>query len=59
MQVKGQLQAPGGFTTGIRVPATRLIGWMGPGAGVDAVAKRKIPIFAPAGNLIPVIYPVV
>jgi hypothetical protein len=33
-------------------------GWVGPRAGLDAVASRKIPIIAPAKNRTPVIQPV-
>jgi len=32
-------------------PSTQWIGdWVGPGASLDAVTKRKIPYIAPAGN---------
>jgi len=31
--------------------------WISPGAGLDVVAQRKIPV--PAGNITPVIQPVV
>jgi len=33
-------------------------GWVGPRAGLDAVARRKNPIIAPAGNWTPVVQPV-
>jgi hypothetical protein len=32
---------PGYFTSGERAPGTHLIGWVGPGAGLDDVEKRK------------------
>jgi hypothetical protein len=49
----------GCFTPGERALGTRLIGgWVGPRAILDAVAKRKDPIFAPAGNWTPVVQPV-
>jgi hypothetical protein len=36
---------PGRFTLKYRAPGTHWIeGWVGPRAGLDAVAKRKIPI---------------
>jgi hypothetical protein len=43
---------PGRFTPGERAPGTYCIeGWVGSGAGLDIVKKRKI--FCPAGNLSP------
>jgi len=42
---------PALFTPGVRAPGTHWTGgWVGPKAGLEAVAKRKIPITAPAGN---------
>jgi len=42
---------PGRFTPGEKSPGThRIGGWVGTRAGLDAVAKRKNPIIAPAGN---------
>jgi len=47
---------PGRFTARITAPQYPLDrGWMGPSAGLDAVAKRKFPIIALPGNLTPVI----
>jgi len=41
---------PGRFTTGIRVPAVRLIGWVDPRAGLHALAMRtKIPLLPTTG----------
>jgi hypothetical protein len=49
---------PGRFTPGVRTPCTHWIeGWMGPRAGLDAVAKEE-PITAPAANLTPISQPV-
>jgi len=42
------------FTPGERAPGTCLIGgWVGPSAGLEAMAKGKIPV--PAGNCTPVV----
>jgi len=41
----------GRFTPGLRDPGTHWIGGsVGPGAGLDVVAKRKNPIITPAEN---------
>jgi hypothetical protein len=51
MEVNGQLHTPAALPSGERTPGTLYIGgWMGPSAGLDAVAKRKYPIAARAGN---------
>jgi hypothetical protein len=50
---------PGRFTHRERTPCTHCIGgWMGPRAGLDAVAKRKNHIINPGENPTPVIQPV-
>jgi len=50
---------PDRFTSGESTPGTHRIGsWVGPRAGLDAMAKRKIPIIAPAGNWTQVLQPV-
>jgi hypothetical protein len=42
---------PGRFTPGVRASGTHWIGdWVGPEAALDAVAKMKNSIIAPAGN---------
>jgi hypothetical protein len=49
--------SPGRFNPGEGPPRIHWIGgWMGPGAGLDDVDKRKI--FAPAENRNPAIHPV-
>jgi hypothetical protein len=41
----------GHFTAGKRIPGTHWTGcWVGPSAGLDAVAMRKNPVIAPRGN---------
>jgi len=58
MEVSGQLHAPVLFPGG-RVPSTQWIrGWVDPRAGLGLLAKREIPIIAPAGNSTPVVQPV-
>jgi hypothetical protein len=50
---------PGRFIPTERAPGTLWIGgWVVTRAGLDAVAKRKSPSFAPAGNRTPVFDPV-
>jgi hypothetical protein len=57
MEVSGQLHAPGRFTPGKRAPDAHWRGvWMGPRAGLEAVAKRKI--LASAGTRTPVVHSV-
>jgi hypothetical protein len=42
---------PGRLTTGVRAPGNHWTGgWVDTRASLDAVAKRKNPIIAPAGN---------
>jgi hypothetical protein len=49
MEVSGQLHAPATLPLGERAPGTHWIGgWVGLGAILDTVVKRKIP--APAGD---------
>jgi hypothetical protein len=44
MEVSGQLHAPAALPPGKEPPGTHWIGgWVGPGAVLDAVVKRKIP----------------
>jgi hypothetical protein len=44
MEMSGQIHAPAAIPPGKRAPGTHWIGgWVGPGAGLDAVARRKIP----------------
>jgi hypothetical protein len=50
MEVSGQLHAPTALTPGKESPVPR--------ADLDAVAKRKNPIIAPAGNWTLVVQPV-
>jgi hypothetical protein len=46
--------SPGRFTPGERAAGThRKGGWVGPRARLDAVANRKDPFSAPAGNRTP------
>jgi len=48
---KWSASRPGRFTPRKEPPGIHLIGgWMNIGAGLDAVAKRKYPFPAPAGN---------
>jgi hypothetical protein len=55
MNVSGKIHAPVALSPG-RAPGTHLMGgWLGPTAGLDAMAKRKIPV--PAWNRTTVIYP--
>jgi hypothetical protein len=43
MEVSGQLHAPAALPPGERAPGTLWVeGWVGPGAILDAVVKRKI-----------------
>jgi hypothetical protein len=59
MEVGGQLHAPAALPPGVRTPGTHYTGgWMGSRAGLDAVAKRKVPIPAPAGKWTPVVQPI-
>jgi hypothetical protein len=47
MEVSGQLHAQAALLSWERAPCTHLIGgWVGPRAGLDAVAKRRNPIIA-------------
>jgi len=49
--MSGQLHAPDTLHTKVRAPSTHWMGaWVGTRTGLDAVVKKKIPIFAPAGN---------
>jgi len=51
LRVIGQFHAPSAFTPGERAPRTHWIGgWLNPRAGLDAVAKRKIP-FSPLSEM--------
>jgi hypothetical protein len=51
MEVSGQISRPDSFTPGIKAPGTHSIGgWVGPSAGLNAVAKKNIPTLDPAGN---------
>jgi hypothetical protein len=44
MEVSGQLHTPAALPPRERAPGTHWIGgWVGPGAILDAVVKRKIP----------------
>jgi hypothetical protein len=44
MEVSGQLHAPASLPPRETAPGTHWIeGWVGPGAVLEAVAKRKIP----------------
>jgi hypothetical protein len=59
MEVSGQFHTPDALPPGVRDPDTHWIGiWLGPRAGLDAVAKRKYPIIARAGNRALVVQPV-
>jgi hypothetical protein len=51
MEVSGQLHGP----ATVSAPAHRIGGWVGPSAGLDAVAKRKNPVIVSAGNWTPVV----
>jgi len=44
MEMIGQLHAPTALPVGVRVPGTLWVGgWVGPGAGLNAVVEREIP----------------
>jgi hypothetical protein len=57
MEVSGHIHAPAALSPGQqrRYPFDMIWGWVGPRAGLDAVAKRKMPISAPAGNRTPIV----
>jgi hypothetical protein len=58
MEMRSQLLAPAALLSGEIVLSTHWIGgWVGPGVGLDAVAKRKTS--APAENRSPVVQPIV
>jgi len=51
MEVSGQLHAPAALPPKERAPGTHWIGgWVGPRAGLDAVAKSRNPVTASAEN---------
>jgi hypothetical protein len=57
MEVSDHLHAPAALPPRERAPGTHWIGdGVGPGAGMDVVAKKKIPI--PVGNRTPILQPV-
>jgi hypothetical protein len=58
MEVSGQTHAPAALPPEKNpLPRTHFIGvWVDPRAGLDAVAKNKYPITAPAENWIPVFH---
>jgi len=60
MKLSGQLHAPAALSQGERALTVSLEQEcsVGPGAGLDAVVKKKDSIFAPAGNRSPVVQPV-
>jgi hypothetical protein len=46
MEVNGQIYAPALLPLGKEPPPTRWVGgWVGPRAGLEAVAERKYPFF--------------
>jgi hypothetical protein len=53
IQVNCQFHTPAALPRGKRPRYPLEGGWVGPRAGLDAVAKRKILFIAPAGNWIP------
>jgi hypothetical protein len=59
MEVSDLLHAPAALPPGKEPPDNHWIGgWVGPRAGLDAVAKRKNPVIASAGNLTLVFKPI-
>jgi len=59
MEVSGHFHDPVTLPPGKESQGTRWIGgWVGPRAGLDAVAKGINPFIAPAGNRTPVVQPV-
>jgi len=57
MEVNDQFHASGALSLEKELPVPTG-GWLGPKAGLDAVAKRKYPFHANAGNRNLVIHPV-
>jgi hypothetical protein len=59
MEVSDHFHAPAALSSGVRARDTYWIGgWVGPGARLDAVAKRKNPVVVSVGNRTPVVQPV-
>jgi hypothetical protein len=51
MEVSGRIHSPAALNPGKRAPGTHYIGgWVDHRVDLDAVAKRKIPLIAPAEN---------
>jgi hypothetical protein len=60
MEVSGQIHAPAALPPRERDPGTHwVVGWVGPGAILDAVVKRKIPSSLRESNPVtPIVHPV-
>jgi hypothetical protein len=59
MEVSGQVHASVSLPEGERAPGTHwIVGWMGPRADLDELAKGRNPIIASAWNRTAVVQPV-